>query len=167
MRMDVSGHVVPVVMIMLTGVMTVGGVRAALGLEACIRARDHEAEPSDHVVEDMVRRIVHPTVADLKRYVPVPEVVARTCEAERIARSRDRNRFECGAHANGEAVRGREAIAVVDVGSRREHESRRGAAVEGHPLPALLTEGIGQGDRIVGRAFAGRFDDQLEHQKRK
>ena len=132
MRMLVMRMVVMVVAVMVVA------VRAALRFEAGVLEAQGKPEATHHVVEHVVVLIGESSDADLKRNVPVTEMVRRTCEQEWVVGRRHAQGFVGGDDFVRFALVGEQAIAVREDGSARELHGDFLAVFEKRSKPRLL-----------------------------
>jgi hypothetical protein len=118
--------------------MRVAVIRAALGFEAGGFVSYRKPEATHHFIEHVIGLVAKPTGPDLQRDVPIAEVVARTCEAQWIIRTRDGDGFGGRRHAHDRTVRRAQSIAVVESRAGRENDGGLATTIETHSLSALL-----------------------------
>ncbi len=141
-------------------------VCTSFGFEAGHFVNHNEPQPSQHVIEHVIRLVSQPARSDLQRHVSIPEVVTRSRESERVLRSHAGHTFGCRPHAYMEAIRRTETIALDERATAGKQDRRLAAAIETNTLATLLPLVIGQRQGVAffffGLCVLHELD-QLDH----
>jgi len=120
--------------------MSAPRVSPCLGLERRTQSRDHRAEAAQHAGEHVVGGDSQPSVSDLRRRVPIAEVVRGARERSRIGTAYFDQVFVGGNDAHDAPVVGFETIAAAQDRPSLEKDTDLLAADDRGAEPALLPQ---------------------------
>ena len=136
------------------------GIRAALGVESCLYQSDFRTQSLGHIADHMIGMNAQYTRRDFHRQVAIAQMIGDTRELQRVGAGNFHQVLGGGGHQNRLAVGQQKAVALAQIGDRRQVEKELDAPFAGESDAAAVAVFVGQDDLIVriAQPFTARGD---------